>query len=101
MADALPLLQEDPATEAIALIGEIGGVMEEDAAEHAAMSKKPIAALIAGATAPPGRRIGHAGAIIRGERGSYLSKKLAFDAADVPVAATPGLLVRTLAERLR
>ena len=69
--DALTLLDRDRRTAAVALIGEIGGVMEEDAADYAASMTKPIAAFIAGAAAPPGKRMGHAGAIVTGNRGSH------------------------------
>ncbi len=87
--DALRLLNEDPKTEAIALVGEIGGTMEEDAAEFAAGMTKPIAAFIAGAASPPGKKMGHAGAIVIGDRGSYASKKAALEAAKVTVVPTP------------
>lgn len=88
-ADALRVFDEDPKTEAIALVGEIGGTMEEEAAEYAAEMKKPIAAFIAGAASPPGKKMGHAGAIVIGNRGSYASKKSALEAANVRVVPTP------------
>jgi len=87
--DALMALDRDPATKAVALIGEIGGAMEEEAAEYAQSMKKPIAAFIAGAASPPGKRMGHAGAIVMGDKGSYAGKKAALEAAGVMVCATP------------
>ena len=87
--DALIALDQDPRTKRIALVGEIGGAMEEEAAEYARTMKKPIAAFIAGAAAPEGRKMGHAGAIVIGNRGSYASKKSALEAAGVTVTATP------------
>lgn len=98
--DALRLLDQDEGTEAIALVGEIGGTMEEDAAEYAAEMKKPIAAFIAGAASPPGKKMGHAGAIVIGNRGSYASKKSALEAADVAVVPTPGGIAEALRERV-
>ena len=97
--DALRLLDQDRRTEAIALVGEIGGTMEEDAAEYAATMKKPIAAFIAGAASPPGKKMGHAGAIVLGDRGSYASKKDALEAAGVEVTPTPAGIARSFAER--
>jgi len=94
--DALVALDRDPATKAIALIGEIGGAMEEEAAEYAATMQKPVAAFIAGAASPPGKRMGHAGAIVMGERGSYAGKKAALEAAGVTVCATPRGVAETL-----
>lgn len=88
--DVLKLFNEDDETEAIILIGEIGGSAEEEAAAWAAEHcKKPIAAFIAGATAPPGRRMGHAGAIVSGGQGTALAKKDALRAAGIAVAETP------------
>ena len=87
--DALIALDQDPQTKAIALVGEIGGSMEEEAAEYAKTMKKPIAAFIAGAASPPGKRMGHAGAIVMGNKGSYAGKKAALEAAGVTVCATP------------
>ncbi|MGH1478453.1 MAG: succinate--CoA ligase subunit alpha [Geminicoccales bacterium] len=98
--DALRLLDQDEGTEAIALVGEIGGTMEEDAAEYAAEMKKPIAAFIAGAASPPGKKMGHAGAIVIGNRGSYASKKSALEAAAVAVVPTPGGIADALRERV-
>jgi succinyl-CoA synthetase alpha subunit len=87
--DALIALDQDPQTKAVALVGEIGGSMEEEAAEYARSMKKPIAAFIAGAASPPGKRMGHAGAIVMGNKGSYAGKKSALEAAGVAVCATP------------
>jgi len=90
--DALQALDEDPGTAAVVLIGEIGGAMEEDAAEYAKGMTKPVVSFIAGAAAPPGKRMGHAGAIVLGDRGSYPSKRLALEAAGVEVVDTPNEL---------
>jgi succinyl-CoA synthetase alpha subunit len=88
--DLLRLFQADPLTEAILLIGEIGGTAEERAAEFIkANVTKPVAAFIAGQTAPPGRRMGHAGAIISGGSGSASDKISAFKTASIEVAETP------------
>ncbi|MGF1483195.1 MAG: succinate--CoA ligase subunit alpha [Opitutales bacterium] len=99
--DALKLLNEDPGTEGIILIGEIGGSAEEAAAayirEHV---KKPVAAFIAGTTAPPGRRMGHAGAIVSGGTGSADSKIQALREAGAAIAETPAEIGRTLLEQL-
>ena len=87
--DALIALDRDPRTRTIALVGEIGGSMEEEAAEYARTMTKPVAAFIAGAASPPGKRMGHAGAIVMGDKGSYAGKKAALEAAGVAVCATP------------
>lgn len=88
--DLLKLFQDDPKTEAILLIGEIGGTAEERAAEYIAKHvTKPVAAFIAGQTAPPGRRMGHAGAIISGGSGSAKDKIAALQKANIEVAPTP------------
>jgi succinyl-CoA synthetase alpha subunit len=88
--DLLKLFQSDPGTEAILLIGEIGGTAEERAAEYIAKNvTKPVAAFIAGQTAPPGRRMGHAGAIISGGSGSAKDKIAALQKAGIEVAPTP------------
>jgi succinyl-CoA synthetase alpha subunit len=88
--DLLKMFQEDPGTEAILMIGEIGGNAEERAAEYIAKHvTKPCAAFIAGVTAPPGRRMGHAGAIISGGSGSAEDKIKALKAANIEVAPTP------------
>ena len=88
--DLLKLFQADPQTGAILLIGEIGGTAEERAAEYIARNvTKPVAAFIAGQTAPPGRRMGHAGAIISGGSGSAKDKIAALQKAGIEVAPTP------------
>jgi len=88
--ELLQMFQDDPATEAILLIGEIGGTAEERAAEYIAQHiSKPVAAFIAGQTAPPGKRMGHAGAIISGGSGSAAEKIKALRAAGIEVADTP------------
>ncbi len=99
--DALLRLEADPGTDAVALVGEIGGAMEEEAAEAAAAMTKPVVAFIAGRAAPPGKRMGHAGAIIMGERGSYTSKRAALETAGVTVLDMPSELRAALAARLR
>lgn len=87
--DALVALDKDERTEAIAIVGEIGGGMEEEAAEYAKTMSKPIAAFIAGAASPPGKKMGHAGAIVMGSVGSYAGKRAALEAAGVAVVPTP------------
>lgn len=88
--DCLELFQNDPGTEAILMIGEIGGTAEETAAAYIAKNvTKPVAAFIAGQTAPPGRRMGHAGAIISGGSGSAADKIAALTKAGIEVAPTP------------
>jgi succinyl-CoA synthetase alpha subunit len=88
--DLLKLFQDDPGTSAILMIGEIGGTAEEAAAAYVkANVTKPVAAFIAGQTAPPGRRMGHAGAIISGGSGSAADKIAALEAAGIEVAPTP------------
>ncbi len=98
---ALKLLNEDPETEAIIMIGEIGGTAEEAAAafikEHV---RKPVVGFIAGQTAPPGRRMGHAGAIISGGEGTAESKMEAMDAAGIHVVKSPAEIGRTMAQVL-
>ncbi len=95
--DALELFQADPETHAVIMIGEIGGSAEEAAAEWVkANFTKPIIGFVAGLTAPPGRRMGHAGAIISGGTGTGQSKIAAFEAAGIQVAPTPADLASTL-----
>jgi succinyl-CoA synthetase alpha subunit len=97
--DVLDLLNRDPATEAIVMIGEIGGEEEERAAEFCAREvRKPMAAFIAGRTAPPGRRMGHAGAIISGGAGTAESKRQALEAAGIRVADSPSQIPQLLRE---
>lgn len=98
--DALQCLDEDEKTQGIALIGEIGGGMEEEAAEYAATMKKPVVSFMAGAASPPGKKMGHAGAIVMGDKGSYAGKKTALEAAGVTVLPTPSMLPQALKERL-
>lgn len=94
--DALMALDKDAATKAIALVGEIGGSMEEEAADYAKAMQKPVAAFIAGAASPVGKRMGHAGAIVMGDTGSYSGKKRALEAAGVAVCSTPNGVVDVL-----
>jgi succinyl-CoA synthetase alpha subunit len=95
--DAITLFNADPETEAIIMIGEIGGSAEESAAEYIkANVKKPVVGFIAGQTAPPGRRMGHAGAIISGGKGTAKEKIAAMQAAGIQVAHTPAEIGETL-----
>lgn len=100
IGDALRLFEQDDRTVAVVLLGEIGGTQEEDAADYAAVMKKPVAAFIAGSAVPSERRIGHAGAIVLGDRGSHASKKTALEKAGVAVLPTPSGVARSLAGRL-
>ena len=100
--DALSLMNEDKDTHGIVIIGEIGGTGEELAAEFIkAKVKKPVVGFIAGRTAPPGRRMGHAGAIISGGKGTAADKMAAFKAAGVQVAESPALIGETMARALQ
>jgi succinyl-CoA synthetase alpha subunit len=100
--DALKLFNDDPQTEAILMIGEIGGTAEEKAAEFVKQHiKKPVAAFIAGQTAPPGRRMGHAGAIISGGSGTATEKIRALRDAGIAVADSPADLGATVQEAIK
>jgi len=99
--DVLKLFNADPKTEAILMIGEIGGTSEEEAAAFIrANVKKPVAGFIAGQTAPPGKRMGHAGAIISGGKGTAAEKMAAMREARIAIAATPAELGQTVAKLL-
>ena len=100
--DAVKLFNDDPDTHALILIGEIGGSAEEEAAEWIQENcDKPVAAFIAGATAPPGRRMGHAGAIVSGGKGTAAGKIEALKAAGIAVADTPATMADTLLTRMK
>jgi succinyl-CoA synthetase alpha subunit len=100
--DAVQLFESDPDTAAMILIGEIGGSAEEEAAEWIKhRGKKPVAAFIAGMTAPPGRRMGHAGAIVSGGKGTAAGKIEALKAAGIAVAETPATIADTLIAQLK
>jgi succinyl-CoA synthetase alpha subunit len=100
--EVLTMFEKDPATQAIVLIGEIGGNAEEEAAAFIKSNiKKPVIGFIAGQTAPPGKRMGHAGAIISGGKGTAQSKIDAFNAAGVKVAMTPLEVAKKVGESIK
>ncbi len=98
--DALEALDADPGTDAVVMVGEIGGAMEEAAADFARGMTKPVVAFIAGRVSPPGKKMGHAGAIVTGSAGSYAGKRAALEAAGVAVADTPSQVPSLVASRL-
>ncbi|MEL6374759.1 MAG: CoA-binding protein [Pseudomonadota bacterium] len=97
-ADALGFLAEDEGTDAVVLCGEIGGSAEEEAAAVAQTMAKPVVAFIAGRQSPPGKKMGHAGAIVAGGKGDYASKRASLEAAGVRVADTPSAIPSLLRE---
>jgi succinyl-CoA synthetase alpha subunit len=100
--DVLPLFEADPQTEAVVMVGEIGGSDEEIAAEYIKHHMtKPVVGFISGRTAPPGKRMGHAGAIISGGKGSPQSKVAALTDAGVPIADTPSEIPDLVKQALR
>ena len=99
--DCLAAFEEDPETEAVVMIGEIGGTAEEDAAEWVTENfSKPLVGFVAGATAPPGKRMGHAGAIISGGKGTAEEKFAAFEAAGIHIARDPSRIGEVLLDVL-
>ena len=100
--DCLELFEQDGETEMIVMIGEIGGAAEEKASEFIQKNvRKPVIAFVAGATAPPGKRMGHAGAIISGGSGTASEKVAALKGAGVTVVESPALIGETVAEKLK
>ncbi len=98
--DALVTLDRDGQTDAVVIVGEIGGALEEEAAEYASTMQKPVVAFIAGRASPPGKRMGHAGAIVMGARGSYDSKRAALERAGATVLDTPSDVARAVSDAL-
>jgi succinyl-CoA synthetase alpha subunit len=99
--DVLELFEKDPQTEAIVLVGEIGGTAEQEAAEYIKKHvSKPVVGFVAGQTAPPGKRMGHAGAIISGSEGTAQEKIAALREADVTIAKLPTDIAQLVKERL-
>lgn len=99
--DALKALDTFPGTEAVVMVGEIGGSMEEEAADYARTMTKPVVAFIAGGAAPKGKKMGHAGAIVMGDKGTYESKRKALEGAGVTVLDTPSNVGQVLKARLK
>jgi succinyl-CoA synthetase alpha subunit len=99
--DALEALDKDAGTDSVVVVGEIGGAMEEIAADYAKRMAKPVVAFIAGAAAPPGKKMGHAGAIVTGNAGSYASKRRALEAASIVVVDTPSQIAAAVAAGLK
>ena len=99
--DAVAALNHDEKTDAIVIVGEIGGSMEEEAAEYAQSMSKPLIAFIAGRASPPGKKMGHAGAIVMGDRGTYASKRGALERSGVRVLDTPSDVGVALADVLK
>ena len=99
--EALEALEEDRGTEAVVIVGEIGGGMEETAATYAKRMKKPAVAFIAGVAAPPNKKMGHAGAIVTGDAGSYAGKRKALEAGGVVVVDTPAQIGAAVAAQLK
>ena len=95
--EALEIFERDEGTFAVVICGEIGGSAEEEAAEFAVGMRKPVVAFIAGRSSPPGKRMGHAGAIVDGDKGGYNSKRRALEAAGVAVADLPSELPELIA----
>ena len=98
--DALEAFDKDAGTDAVVIVGEIGGAMEENAAEYAKTMRKPMVAFIAGAAAPAGKKMGHAGAIVTGDAGSYASKRQALESAGVIVVDTPSQIASAISAKL-
>lgn len=98
--DALKALDQDASTDAVVLVGEIGGGMEEAAAEYATHMRKPVVSFIAGRASPPGKKMGHAGAIVSGTSGGYTGKRNALERAGVRVADTPSSIPGLIAGQL-
>jgi succinyl-CoA synthetase alpha subunit len=99
--DALEALERDERTSAVVMVGEIGGTMEEEAAQYARTMRKPVVAFIAGAASPPGKKMGHAGAIVTGHSGSYAAKRQALEENGVTVVDTPAQIADAVRQAQR